>query len=156
MAAGLVAGSVALVAADRRPEERAAGEARARRRAVARARAGGGAGAGRVAQRRGARGGAGARLLPRPPAAELAAETALPVLAGATVLKGVRLARRRPAARELAVLGAGALRGRALDGGGAGARPRRAEPPAGCGRPTGSRSPGAVASDRGVRHNGRR
>ena len=50
-----------------------------------------------------------ARGFSRTAAAELAAETALPVLAGATALKGVRLARRRPPARELAALGAGAL-----------------------------------------------
>ena len=94
--------------------------------------------AARCARRRG-RAGSRARA-----AAELAAETALPVLAGAAALKGVRLARRRPSARELAALGGGRGRGGALDGGGAlrsrGGRSRR--PP--CGRPTATALAAAV------------
>ena len=128
MAAGLVAGSIALVAADRRPAERAAGDARAAdalwlglAQAAALAPGVSRSGAVRAAAR--------ARGFTRPAAAELAAETALPVLAGATVLKGVRLARRRPSARELAVLGAGAATA-ALSTSAARAFALRGEPPA--------------------------
>ena len=60
------------------------------------------------------------------------------MLAGATVLKGVRLARRRPAARELAALGAGAARGGA-------SRPRAARALA---RARPSRRPSAWAAYR--------
>ena len=49
-----------------------------------------------------------ARGFDRRSAAELSREVALPVLAGAAVLKGYRLARRRPAAGELRALAAGA------------------------------------------------
>ena len=118
MAAGLVAGSIALVAADRRPQARAAGEAGPAdalwlglAQAAALAPGVSRSGAVRAAAR--------ARGFSRAAAAELAAETALPVLAGATALKGVRLARRRPGARELAALAAGRRGGR-VDGGGAG------------------------------------
>jgi undecaprenyl-diphosphatase len=70
-----------------------------------------------------------ARGFSRTAAAELAAETALPVLAGAALLKGVRVAQRRPAARELAVLGAGTAAA-AVSTVAARAVVRRFEPPA--------------------------
>jgi undecaprenyl-diphosphatase len=49
-----------------------------------------------------------ARGFSRPAASELSGEVALPVLLGAAVLKGVRLARRRPGAATWRALGAGA------------------------------------------------
>jgi undecaprenyl-diphosphatase len=49
-----------------------------------------------------------ARGFTRPDAALLSREVALPVLAGATALKGVRLARRRPSRAALRALAAGA------------------------------------------------
>ena len=128
LAAGLLAGSAALAAADRRPQLRTAAEADAADALVI--------GLGQAAalapgvSRSGAvRAVARARGFTRAAAAELAAETALPVLAGATALKGVRLARRRPPARALAALGAGALAAAAST---AAARVlvRRSEPPA--------------------------
>jgi undecaprenyl-diphosphatase len=128
MAAGLLAGSLALVAADRRPQARAAREA-----GLADALALGLAQAAALApgvSRSGAvRAAARARGFTRSAAAELAAEAALPVLAGATALKGVRLARRRPPAGSLAALGAGAAAA-ALSTAAAGQLVRRAEPPA--------------------------
>ena len=155
MAAGLVAGSIALVAADRRPQARAAGEAGPADAlwlglAQAAALAPG------VSRSGAARAAARARGFSRIAAAELAAETALPVLAGATALKGVRLARRRPSARELATLAAGTAAAARLD-----ARPR-GRWRGGWSRPRGVWAAyrialaGAVTSDRGVRHNGRR
>jgi undecaprenyl pyrophosphate phosphatase UppP len=56
-----------------------------------------------------ARAAARARGFDRDAAAALSREVALPVLAGATALKGARLVRRRPEPDTLAVLGAGAL-----------------------------------------------
>ena len=81
-----------------RRRRRGAADARRRRRAVARARPGGRAGAGRVAQRRDAVGGAGARVHARGRGAELSAEVALPILVGATRAEG-RPARAAPPAR---------------------------------------------------------
>ncbi len=95
-----------------------------------------------------------ARGFTRTAAAELAAETALPVLAGATALKGARLAARRPAARELAALGAGAAAA-ALSTAAARSLARRFEPPAWVWAAYRLALAAAVASDRGVRHNGR-
>ena len=102
IAAGLLAGSVALVLA--RPR---AGAARARRtRRVRDALWLGLAQAAALVpgvSRSGAtRAVARARGFTRAAAAELSAEVALPVLAGATALKGVRLARRRPPRRAAA------------------------------------------------------
>jgi undecaprenyl-diphosphatase len=128
MAAGLVAGSVALVAADRRPQERdagAAGPADALWLGLAQAAAL----APGVSRSGAVRSAARARGFTRTAAAELAAETALPVLAGAAALKGARLAARRPDGRELAALGAGAAAA-ALSTGVARSLARRFEPPA--------------------------
>jgi undecaprenyl pyrophosphate phosphatase UppP len=96
-----------------------------------------------------------ARGFTRAGAAELAAETALPVLAGATALKGARLARRRPPARVLGTLAAGALSA-ALSTAAALALTRREEPPAAAWAAYRILLACAVLSDRGVRHNGRR
>ena len=154
MAAGLVAGSAALVAADRRPQARDAREAGLADAlwlglAQAAALAPGVSRSGAV------RSAARARGFTRAAAAELAAETALPVLAGATALKGVRLARRRPAGPALAALGAGTLAA-ALSTAAARALTRRHEPPAAAWAAYRLALAGAVLSDRGVRHNGRR
>ena len=141
MALGLVAGSAALVAADRSPQARAAADA-----GLADAAWLGLAQAAALApgvSRSGAvRSAARARGFTRAAAAELAAETALPVLAGATALKGVRLAARRPAARELAGARGGRGRGGALHGRRAVARAARRA--AGVWRRTALRSPCAV------------
>jgi undecaprenyl-diphosphatase len=107
IAAGLLAGAVAMVAADRVPGMRTGGDARLADGAwlglaqtlalvpgVSRS------GATRAAAR--------ARGFDRRSAAELSREVALPVLAGAAALKGVRLAQRRPPARALRTLAAGA------------------------------------------------
>jgi undecaprenyl-diphosphatase len=128
MAAGVVAGSLLMVAADRRPQRRAAAEATLGDAlwlglAQAAALAPGVSRSGAV------RSAARARGFTRTAAAELAAETALPVLAGATALKGARLAARRPSAGELAALGAGAAAA-AVSTGVARAVVRRVEPPA--------------------------
>ena len=128
MAAGLVAGSIALVCADRRPQARdtvdaGLGDALVLGLAQAAALAPGVSRSGAV------RTAARARGFTRAAAAELAAETALPVLAGATVLKGARLAVRRPPVRELAALAAGAGAA-AVSTAAARALARRAEPPA--------------------------
>ena len=151
MAAGLLAGSVALVVADRRPQARAAGEA-----GLADALVLGLAQAAALApgvSRSGAvRAAARARGFTRAAAAELAAETALPVLAGATALKGVRLVRRRPSARTRAALGAGVLSA-ALSTAAARSLAVRAEPPATVWAVYRSALAAAVL---GVRHNGRR
>ena len=168
MAAGLLAGSVALVAADRRPQERGAEDAGARDAlwlglAQAAALAPGVSRSGAV------RSAARARGFTRAAAAALAAETALPVLAGATALKGARLAARRPAGNELAALAAGALAAAASTAA-ARAAAARFEPPAsawaayrvavaGAIVMQGSRRPPAQrprwrANDRRVRHNG--
>jgi undecaprenyl-diphosphatase len=154
MAAGLVAGSVALVLADRCPQAREPADAGAADAlwiglAQTAALAPGISRSGAV------RSAARARGFTRAAAAELAAETALPVLAGATVLKGVRLAQRRPEASALAALGAGAAAA-ALSTAAARALVRRAEPPAWAWAAYRIALAGAVASDRGVRHNGRR
>ena len=128
MAAGLVAGSAALVLADRAPQARDAahaGPADAAWLGLAQAAAL----APGISRSGAVRSAARARGFTRTAAAELAAETALPVLAGAAVLKGVRVARRRPGAEELAVLGAGAVAA-ALSTAVARAVVRRFEPPA--------------------------
>ena len=156
MAAGLVAGSVALVLADRRPREREAaqaGPADALWLGVAQAAAL----APGVSRSGAVRSAARARRFTRPAAAELAAETALPVLAGATALKGARLAARRPPAGTLAALGAGAAAA-ALSTAAARAAVRRAEPPAWAWAAYRIAVAAAIARrpDRGVRHNGRR
>jgi undecaprenyl-diphosphatase len=154
MAAGLVAGSIALVAADRRPQERDAGDA-APGDALWIGLAQAAALAPGVSRSGAVRSAARARGFTRSAAAELAAETALPVLAGAAALKGARLAARRPAGRELAALAAGALAAVASTMA-ARAVIRRAEPPAWVWAAYRIAFAGAVLSDRGVRHNGRR
>ena len=50
-----------------------------------------------------------ARGFTRAASKQLSAEVALPILVGATVLKGVRLVQRRPPARAVAALGAGTV-----------------------------------------------
>ena len=77
------------------------------------------------------------------------------MLAGATALKGARLARRRPAGRELATLAAGAAAA-AVSTAAARALARRVEPPAWVWAAYRIALAGAVTSDRAVRHNGRR
>jgi len=105
VAFGLVAGAVAMVLADRVPVTRGtssvadglvlgAAQALALIPGVSRS------GATRAAAR--------ARGFSRADAAALSREVALPVLAGATVLKGFRLARRRPPRSTVVALGAGA------------------------------------------------
>jgi undecaprenyl-diphosphatase len=107
VAAGLLAGAVAMVLADRTPARRSA--------AAADTADGAWLGLAQAAalipgvSRSGAtRALARARGFNRPDAAQLSREVALPVLAGAATLKGFRLARRRPSARELRTLAAGA------------------------------------------------
>jgi undecaprenyl-diphosphatase len=107
VAVGLVAGAVAMVAADRVPGRRGAAEAGVADGAwlgVAQALAlvpG-------VSRSGATRALARARGFDRPAAAALSREVALPVLAGAAALKGLRLARRRPGAATVRALTAGA------------------------------------------------
>jgi undecaprenyl-diphosphatase len=106
VAAGLLAGSIAMVAADRVPPRRTEpdlvdGIVLGLAQAVALVPGVSRSGATRAAAR--------ARGFDRRAAAELSREVALPVLAGAATLKGYRLARRRPTNRELRPLVAGAL-----------------------------------------------
>jgi len=153
IALGLVAGSAALVAADRSPQARAsadAGLADAAWLGLAQAAAL----APGISRSGAVRSAARARGFTRTAAAELAAETALPVLAGATALKGARLAARRPGGRELAALGAGTAAA-ALSTAAARVVVRRFEPPAWVWAAYRLALAAAVASDRGVRHNGR-
>jgi undecaprenyl-diphosphatase len=104
IAAGLLVGAAAMVAADRVPPRRtssspADGLALGLAQAAALFPGVSRSGATRAAAR--------ARGFDRRAAAELSREVALPVLAGAAALKGYRLARRRPAAAELRSLAAG-------------------------------------------------
>jgi undecaprenyl-diphosphatase len=108
LAGGLVAGSVALVLADRRPGERLEEDAGTRdgvllglAQACALVPGVSRSGATLAAAR--------ALGFARPDAARLSRGIGVPVLAGAAVLKGVRLLQRRPGRSELATLGAGAL-----------------------------------------------
>jgi undecaprenyl-diphosphatase len=107
VAAGLLAGAAAMALADRAPARRSA--------TTAGTPDGAWLGLAQAAalfpglSRSGAtRGTARARGFARRDAAELSREVALPVLVGAATLKGLRLARRRPSARELGTLAAGA------------------------------------------------
>jgi undecaprenyl-diphosphatase len=151
VAAGLAAGSVALVVSDRRPQRRAATEA-GPADAVWLGLAQAAALAPGVSRSGAVRSAARARGFTRGAAAELAAETALPVLAGATALKAVRLARRRPAGAELAALAGGTLAA-ALSTAAARSLAVRAEPPAVVWAAYRTALATAVL---GVRHNGRR
>ena len=151
MATGLLAGSAALVLADRQAQLRGADDARLADAlwlglAQAAALAPGVSRSGAV------RSAARARGFTRAAAADLAGETALPVLAGATALKSVRLARRRPPPSTVAPLAAGALAA-AVSTGAARTLGRRAEPPAVVWAVYRSAVAAAVL---GVRHNGRR
>jgi undecaprenyl-diphosphatase len=105
IAAGLLAGSAAMVLADRTPvTRRAAGVADGLWLGAAQALAlmpG-------VSRSGATRAAARARGFGRAAAAELSREVALPVLLGATTLKGARLIARRPARRTVATLAAGA------------------------------------------------
>ena len=108
LAGGLVAGSLALVLADRRPGERLEEDAGPRdgvllglAQACALVPGVSRSGATLAAAR--------ALGFARPDAARLSRGIGVPVLAGAAVLKGVRLLQRRPGRSELATLGAGAL-----------------------------------------------
>jgi undecaprenyl-diphosphatase len=108
VAAGLLAGAAAMVAADRVPGRRTAREARTidaawlgLAQAAALMPGVSRSGATRAAAR--------ARGFDRRAAAELSREVALPVLAGAAALKGFRLARRRPPIDELVPLAAGVV-----------------------------------------------
>jgi undecaprenyl-diphosphatase len=107
IAAGLLAGSVAMALADRAPQRRMVGDARAAdgawlgaAQALALIPGVSRSGATRAA----------ARLLrfTRRDAAELSREVALPVLAGATALKGARLIARRPTRETVVTLALGA------------------------------------------------
>jgi undecaprenyl-diphosphatase len=107
IAAGLLAGSAAMVLADRVPAGRTAADAGpadalwlGAAQALALMPGVSRSGATRAAAR--------ARGFGRADAAGLAREVALPVLAGATALKGLRLARSRPSRRRLTALAAGA------------------------------------------------
>jgi undecaprenyl-diphosphatase len=107
IAAGLLAGAAAMTIADRRPGRRPADEATVAdgawlgaAQALALVPGVSRSGATRSAAR--------ARSFGRADAAELSRAVALPVLAGAAALKGVRLARRRPGAATWRALGAGA------------------------------------------------
>jgi len=151
MAAGLLAGSVALVVADRRPQRRIASEAEFED-AVWLGLAQAAALAPGISRSGAVRAAARARGFTRAAAAELAAETAVPVLAGATVLKGARLLGRRPPRRELVALGAGALAAAASTAA-ARAAARRAEPPFAVWAAYRTALAAAVLA---VRHNGRR
>ena len=119
IAAGLVAGALAMVAADRVPPRR--GAAASRRRGTPAGRAepsvadGLALGAAQAlalmpgVSRSGAtRAAARARGFSREDAAALSREVALPVLAGAAALKGARLVVRRPPAATVRPLAAGA------------------------------------------------
>ena len=108
LAGGLVAGSVALVLADRRPGQRLEEDAGPRdgvllglAQACALVPGVSRAGATLAAAR--------ALGFARPDAVRLSRGIGVPVIAGAAVLKGVRLLQRRPGRGELATLGAGAL-----------------------------------------------
>jgi len=108
IAAGLLAGSAAMVLADRMPGRRGAADAGAldalclgAAQAAALMPGVSRSGAVRVAAR--------ARGFGRAPAAELAGELALPVMVGATALKGLRLVAARPSRTRVAALGAGAI-----------------------------------------------
>ncbi len=108
LAAGLAAGGCALAAADRCPQRRRCGDARGRdwlaigaAQACALAPGVSRSGASLAAAR--------ALGFRRGDAAELARTTALPVLAGATALKGVRLARRGAGPATRRALSAGVL-----------------------------------------------
>jgi undecaprenyl-diphosphatase len=107
IAAGLLAGSIAMVLAERAPQRRMAdgatvvdGVVLGAAQALALIPGVSRSGATRAAAR--------ARGFRRADAAALSREVALPVLLGATVLKGARLVARRPPRRTVAVLGAGA------------------------------------------------
>jgi undecaprenyl-diphosphatase len=105
VAAGLLAGAAAMVAADRTPERRTEpdavdGLALGAAQALALIPGVSRSGAARAAAR--------ARGFSRADAAELSRAAALPVLAGAAALKGARLIGRRPPATTVRVLGAGA------------------------------------------------
>jgi undecaprenyl-diphosphatase len=108
LAGGLVAGSVALVLADRRPGQRLEEDAGpldgvllGLAQACALVPGVSRAGATLAAAR--------ALGFARPDAVRLSRGIGVPVIAGAAVLKGTRLRQRRPARRELATLGVGAL-----------------------------------------------
>jgi undecaprenyl-diphosphatase len=107
IAAGLLVGSAAMVLADRTPPRRGAADAGAldgawlgAAQALALSPGVSRSGATRAAAR--------ARGFGRADAAALSREVALPVLLGATALKGARLARRRPPAPTVRALAAGA------------------------------------------------
>lgn len=107
IALGLLVGSAAMVVADRVPQRRGAGSATvvdgaALGLAQAFALIPG------VSRSGATRAAARARGFNRPDAALLSREVALPVLAGASALKGFRLARRRPSGATLRALAAGA------------------------------------------------
>jgi undecaprenyl-diphosphatase len=119
IAAGLLAGAIAMVIADRTPPRRS--ETAARAGAARRPEAGAADGAWLglaqalalipgVSRSGATRAAARLRGFDREAAAELSREVALPVLAGATVLKGARLIARRPGRETVArlALGAGA------------------------------------------------
>jgi undecaprenyl-diphosphatase len=108
IAVGLVAGAAAMVWADRTPARRDTGEAGlvdgawlGLAQAAALAPGVSRSGATLAAAR--------ARGFDRASAAALSRQVALPVLAGAAGLKGLRLARRRPGPRTLRALAAGAV-----------------------------------------------
>ena len=107
LAAGLLAGSAALVAADRAARDRDADDARAAD-ALALGLAQACALVPGVSRSAATLAAARARGFGRPGAARLSRAVGLPVLAGAAVLKGVRLARRAPPPDTRRALAAGA------------------------------------------------
>jgi undecaprenyl-diphosphatase len=155
MAAGLLAGSAALVASDRVAGTRAAGDARladglwlglaqtaALVPGVSRA------GATRSISR--------ARGFTQPAAVELSAEVALPIMVGATVLKGVRLAQRRPPRQAVVALGAGAATAALSTAAALRAQRRVSAPPAVWAVYRAVLAGVVIAADRRVRHNRKR
>ena len=153
MAVGLLAGSALLVVCDRAPGHRAAADATAAD-AVWLGLAQAAALVPGVSRSGATRSAARALGFTREAAAALSAEVALPVLAGATVLKGVRLAQRRPPARTVSALAAGAAAAFASTS--AALRLRRREPPAAVWAAYRAALAAAVlAADRRVRHTSR-
>jgi len=152
LALGLLAGSAALVLSDRAPERRAAPEA-----GIADAVWLGLAQASALlpgVSRSGAtRSVARARGFTRAAAVELSAGVALPVLVGAAVLKGVRLAQRRPPVKAMRAFGAGAAASALSTLGALRLQRRVSVPPAVWAAYRTGLAAAVIVADRRVRHN---
>jgi undecaprenyl-diphosphatase len=152
MALGLLAGSLALVLSDRVPERRAAADAGVAD-AVWLGLAQAAALAPGVSRAGATRSVARARGFTRAAAIELSAGVALPVLLGATALKGVRLAQRRPPAGAMAALSLGAAAAAASTLGALRAQRRVTVPPAVWAAYRVALAGAVLVTDRRVRHN---